>query len=213
LSSQITYIIPAREGSKGIKHKNRYLFKHTADIIPKELNKQVYVTTDDIEIMKLSDQYNFNLHKRNAGLSGDRANIRDVLEDVIVCQKISGTVVLLYLTYPTRTWSDVQSAINFFNENNGFSLLCSEPIETHPYMCFSKLSKYKGKPIISHNLYRRQDYPECFRLSHYICIFRHFEIIHLGPNMYNGETLFFSLDKMIDVDTKSDLAEFETINE
>ena len=34
-------VIPAREGSKGLPHKNRKLFKYTADIIPEELRSKL----------------------------------------------------------------------------------------------------------------------------------------------------------------------------
>jgi len=42
----IWYVIPAREGSKGLPSKNRLLFNFTAETV-KSVNQDVIVTTDD----------------------------------------------------------------------------------------------------------------------------------------------------------------------
>ncbi len=34
--------------------------------------------------------------------------------------------MMLYLTYPERTWTDIEAALNFFIENDAKSLLCRE---------------------------------------------------------------------------------------
>ena len=57
-------------------------------------------------------------------------------------------------------------------------------------------------------MYRRQDYPNCFEISHYVCIFKIFEIKLLNKNMYNDFTVFFPIEERLDVDTMKDLENF-----
>ena len=66
------------------------------------------------------------------------------------------------------------------------------------------LGDNKGKQIITHDLYRRQDYPKCFEISHFICIFKVNELNNLNKNMYNDNTIFFPIDCVVDVDTQKD---------
>jgi CMP-N-acetylneuraminic acid synthetase len=68
-----------------------------------------------------------------------------------------------------------------------------------------------GKQIFKHDLYRRQDYPKVFEISHYICIFKVSELKNLNKNLYNEETHFYKLEKKIDVDRKEDLENYERI--
>ena len=52
-------------------------------------------------------------------------------------------------------------------EMNANSLLCGQDVKSHPYLCLYK-SGFRGNQLIKHDLYRRQDYPEVFELSHYV---------------------------------------------
>ena len=115
---------------------------------------------------------------------------------------------MLYLTYPERTWTDIEAALNFFIENKAKSLLCRTELKSHPYLCMFSEEGDKGKQIIEHNLYRRQDYPECFELSHFICIFRANELESLNKNLYNSNTTFYKVKRPVDVDTKKDLERY-----
>ena len=64
------------------------------------------------------------------------------------------------------------------------------------------------KQVIQHNFYRRQDYPKCFEISHFISIFSKKELKHLNNNLYNKETIFMPIQNFIDVDTSKDLEKF-----
>lgn len=208
-------IIPGREGSKGLPLKNRKLFKHTADIIPDAQAKNVWVTTNDKAIIKLAKSYNFNIITRPDELSGDTVSIREVIVHALNEAHVSPDelVLMLYLTYPEREWSDVDAATSFFFEHYTItdSLLCRKEIKTSPYLYLQEhgVNGLYGKQLRQHDLYRRQDYPKCFEISHYICLFKAFAINKLNKNMYNETTVFFPIDNPIDVDTKNDLDEFK----
>ena len=201
-------IIPARKGSKGLPGKNAILIKHTLSTIPNYVKDSVIITTNDGKVIDQSVGYKILL--RNAKLSGDEISTKDVLLDVIQKYNIADEeiVMMLYLTYPERTWTDIEAALNFFIDNDAKSLLCRVNPKSHPYLCMFSEDNNKGSQIVEHNLYRRQDYPECFELSHFICIFRANELEKLNKNLYNKDTIFYKIKRPVDVDTKEDLKRY-----
>ena len=201
-------IIPARKGSKGLPGKNAILIKHTLSTIPNYVKDNVIITTNDGKVIDQSVGYKILL--RNAKLSGDEISTKDVLLDVIQKYNIvdEEIVMMLYLTYPERTWTDIEAALNFFLDNNAKSLLCRVEPKSHPYLCMFSENDNKGSQIVEHNLYRRQNYPECFELSHFICIFRANELEKLNKNLYNKDTIFYKIKRPVDVDTKEDLKRY-----
>lgn len=204
------FVIPARKGSKRLPLKNRKLLQYTLDIIPKEYYKNIIVTTDDEVIIEKVKEFNIKVINREKELANDTASIKSVLSDVIdKCQlKEDDDIINLYLTYPNRTFERIEEIYKFYKENNAKTLLCAFKVKTHPYLCFYRLENHRGRPIVKHNLYRYQDYPECFRSSFYVCIFKAGYIQNLGPNMYNEETIFYDIEDQIDVDTEDDLNKF-----
>ena len=66
----------------------------------------------------------------------------------------------------------------------------------------------KGEQLIKHDLYRRQDYPNCFEISHFICIFEVSELNNLNKNMYNHDTVFYKIGEVVDVDELTDIEKF-----
>mgnify|MGYP003643149942 CR=1 FL=1 len=205
----IWYVIPARKNSKGYPNKNRHLLNLTLDDFPHELYENLIVTTDDEYIQNKLDE-KINILQRKAKLSEDSISIKDVLKDVVENYKIkdSDTVVMLYLTYPGRTFEDIVRVLEFFKNKKADSLLCRMRAHTQPYLCMEAIDNFKGKQAIKHNLYRRQDYPECFELSHFICIFKAKELKKLNLNMYNKDTFFYPVQRHIDVDYKEDYKKY-----
>lgn len=209
-------IIPARKGSKGLPFKNRQLFQHTANIIPKEFYENVWVTTDDEEIIKSAREYTFNIIHRPAELAEDETSTRDAIFHAIekIGVPLDEPIILLYLTYPERTWSHVEEAISLFIKHYSLglcdSLLCRKEIKTHPYLYMYErgVNGMFGEQIVRHDEYRRQSYPPCFEISHYLSIFTSRSINKLNRNLYSEDTLFFRIPDVIDVDTKIDLARF-----
>lgn len=199
-------IIPARKGSKGFPFKNRKLMNITFDILPSKCH-DVIVTSDDEVVLEEAAKRGFHIIDRSKELSSDTASVKDVLLDVIERMKFDDyeTIIMLYLTYITRLWRDVIKAVDFFNRNDGAqSLLCRYKAETHPYLCAYEVEGNKGKQIVEHDLYRRQDYPKVFEISHYIFIAFVDEIKKLNKNLYNENTIFFEIEKPIDVDYEED---------
>jgi len=204
-------IIPARKGSKGVPLKNRKLFKHTADIIPDVMKRLTYVVTDDEHIKEQAKTYNFNVLDRTPEVSSDEASSKDIMNYTIDTLGIlDETILMLYLTYPLRKWEDVQRAICYFSVSNSDSLLCKQPLSTSPFLILKEEENNRGSQLFYHNLYRRQDYPKCFELSHYICLFNSNMINNLNNNLYNASTFYLPInERVIDVDTMEDLNKFK----
>ena len=115
------------------------------------------------------------------------------------------TLVVLYLTYPERTFLDIQQILKFYHTHNAKSLLCREPLKQHPYLCFFE-EGVNGRRIVDHNLYRRQDYPKCFYGSHFVAIVKAGFLPSVDLNLHSKETIFYDLgERKIDVDNKEDL--------
>lgn len=199
-------IIPARKGSKGLPGKNRMLFGFTARTIPADLRHRVIVSTDDEVIQWLAGKWCFRVDWRPEGLADDSASMRDVLADLAKRENFRDdeTILVLYLTYPERTWGDVESALKAFRESDADSLLCAVEPKTHPYLCLYP----DGRMVIEHDLCRRQEYPEILELSHCVCCVRAGRITHLGRNLYNDNTLYHRSARRLDIDTREDYEMF-----
>lgn len=209
-------IIPARFGSKGLPFKNRILFEHTAKSIPDKYHKTVWVTSDDSFLLEIADSVGFNTILRPDSLATDTSSIREVMHHAIneIPLYKDEDVVMLYLTYPQRTWHHILEAYSFFKKYSNLgvteSLLCRKEIETSPFLYLQShgIDGMFGKQLISHDLYRRQDYPKCFEISHYISIFKAGSIYKLNRNLYCESTIFYQIPDVIDVDLEKDLLKF-----
>jgi CMP-N,N'-diacetyllegionaminic acid synthase len=207
----IKYIIPARRNSKGLPFKNRKLFEYTIKSIPYEFLNSVIVTTDDEVIIDKCKSLDINYVFRDPLLALDETSTKDVIIDLVNRGLLTNDdmCVMLYLTYPERTWDDIIKAMSFMVENQAKSLLCKKIIKgTHPYLYMFEGKNYTGTQLVEHNLYRRQDYPKVFEISHFISIFEIFELFNLNGNLYNKNTVYYPIGDVTDVDTDED---FETI--
>ena len=206
-------IIPARSGSKGLPGKNRKLFDFTASIIPEDFIADTFVLTDDPEISKLSSKYGISAINRPLETATDSASMKLTCEWAIShlrsIQKLASSedILLLYLTYPERTWSDVEAALSFYSEREAGSLLCKKPAPVSPFLMLIE-DGFEGRQPFYHDLYRRQDYPPCFETSHFICIFNSDQINRLNNNLYSTRTVFMPISSVIDVDTQKDLDQY-----
>lgn len=200
-------IIPARAGSKGFPRKNLKLFDYTASSIPKSVTDRVTVLTDDPDVAEKASSWGFNHVNRPDEVSNDTASTKSLVEWYNDNHNPEGSIlILLYLTYPERAWTDVEFAISLFEASGKSSLLCRKDLELSPFLILKEEEGMRGSQLFYHNLYRRQDYPPCFEISHYICIVNPKSINKLNDNLYNSDTIYMKIDKeTIDVDYKKDL--------
>jgi CMP-N-acetylneuraminic acid synthetase len=202
----IYYVIPARRGSKGLPFKNRTLVRIVLPTIPAELRPHTIVTTDDEDIAAWASAQGARVVARPPDLADDCASIKPVMDHAArsLGMHADDVVVMLYPTYPQRTWRDVGSALAMFMESGAPSLCCRKKVATHPYLTYYALPGGRGRKVVDHQLYRRQDYPECFEVSHYVCIFRVGSLAALDDRLLCEESIFYPIDDVIDVDTPED---------
>lgn len=199
----IYYVIPARSGSKGFPRKNKILFPYTWNTFDYEMRQSCILSTDDMSI--IPDDFTGVLHKRSDKNANDKASMKNVAIEIIIDLQlnIDDILVFCYLTYPERTLVDIATALRFFQKQNLQSLLgCQEP-KTHPYLCVYA----DGRQVVNHNLYRRQDYPDVYEISHFLCMFNVSQLHYLNDNLYNEHTFFYPVNRHIDVDIEADLLE------
>jgi CMP-N-acetylneuraminic acid synthetase len=206
------FLIPARKGSKGFPGKNVALFDYTAKTIPIEFLEKVFVSTDDELIKDKSLSFGFNVVDRPVEYARDESSLKEVLEHFIQVEDIAGDakIILLYLTYPERTWDDILRIYNWYKKYDCKSLLCGVDVVQHPYLCMIESENSTGFPLISHELYRRQDYPRCFCMSCFVVIFKVSEFFSLTDLLYNSDTKFYNLQtEKLDVDYEEDYLEWK----
>lgn len=213
--SNFWFIIPARKGSKRFPGKNRRLVPITIKNLDRNWKRQTIISTNDSQIVKLARKNNINVHNRSEINASDTASIKHTIKEVIVDLKIkeSDTIVCLYPTYPERTVKSIEKIIEFFKKEDAKSLLCKKEIDTNPYLCLIDAGCNKGKEFIKHDLYRSQDYPSFFQYSHFVAIFNVSEFNNLNNQLYNTDTLFYSIDRMIDVDSENDYNQYLNIKD
>jgi CMP-N,N'-diacetyllegionaminic acid synthase len=207
----VTIVIPARKGSKGFPGKNRHLFDYVTSQIPHEFKRHVIFTSDDEELLDRAFDCGFQILERESHLSADDTSVRSVISDVVDKFDIDSErdIITLYPTYPQRTWEQVEEVYRFYKKENARSLLCSKDVKTHPYMCFERTENFAGKKVIDHDLYRRQEYPECFEACHYIVITKANVLGELDNNLHCDSTVFYALhDEVFDVDYMKDFDSF-----
>lgn len=123
-------IIPARAGSKGIKHKNKILLhgkpliRWTIDAaLQAKCLDSIVVTTDDGDIASLSQGLGIIVVKRPASLATDRSPtidaVRHAVSRYVEAKKIEPIcIVILQPTSPLRLAEDIDAAIELFFKND-----------------------------------------------------------------------------------------------
>lgn len=140
-------IIPARQGSKGVKNKNLMpvkgvpLFQRSIDhaISLNNFHKtKIWLSTNINEILSLSNQKKrLNIHKRPEHLCGDKVLTIEVIEDVIKTYHFAkdDLIILLQPTSPFRCVKEISNSINILKNNNEWESVVSlsEVDGFHPF--------------------------------------------------------------------------------
>jgi len=207
------FLVPARKGSKGMPLKNRELFEYTVKTFPTEYRHRIFVSTDDDVIRAHAVKAGLGSIHRPPELGQDETSMKDVVKHFIKTENIpcDATIILLYLTYPERTWTDIETIYQHFEGRPEKSLVCCEEVQEHPYLCFHEKENNKASPLIEHPFYRRQDYPRCIRLSMFVACYEASIIDELHDLMFEENSIFYKLSHhKVDVDY---LEQFLQVNE
>lgn len=118
--SNITAIIPARSGSKGLLGKNtallagQDLYMYSVDVARATGIKNIVISTDIEFILNADDGPDVRAIKRSSELAGDDVVMIDVLLDYFDHHDAKGVFVLLQPTSPLRRPDQVEAAIDLY---------------------------------------------------------------------------------------------------
>jgi len=196
-------LIPARGGSKGIPHKNvlllagKPLIAHSIlDAKESKLIDKVYVSTDSLEIAKVSRNYGAEVIHRPDELASDTASSESALSHAV--SKIEETgifpeiIVFLQCTSPIRTGADIDRAITQFKSENADSLLSVSPC--HKFIWEQVDGVAKSINYDYRYRQRRQDLRPQFTENGSIYIFKPWVLKDLG-NRLGGKISIFLMSE------------------
>ena len=227
ISHNITAIIPARGGSKGIPNKNikllngKPLIAYSIDACKKSKNiNRIIVSTEDKEIAKIAESYGAEIpflrpKKYSTDTSTDNGFLKHFFEHINVDE-----VALIRPTTPLRKSKIIDNIIKtYFSHKNNITGLRSMHITETPYklfkltdnnICtrffdtFNNISNYSNLP--------RQSFPKTYDPNGYVDIVKK-STLYTG-NIYGEKLYGYITNHITDIDNIEDFlyAEYQSIN-
>jgi N-acylneuraminate cytidylyltransferase len=212
----IQCIIPARGGSKGIFKKNvidfcgKPLLAWTIDqCLSADKVSDVWVSSDDDEILQVAEKYGAKVIKRPNEISVDTATSESAWLHAIDYIQSKGEEVDIVLgpqpTSPLREVFDIDNAITKFTEGNYDSMFSASMADDF----FFWEESSKGIVSINYdyrNRKRRQEIKEQIIENGSFYLFKK-EVIQNNDNRMGGKIGYSKMDfwKMFEIDSLSDL--------
>ena len=210
-------IIPARKNSKRIPNKNLKkilnfkLIEYT--IIHAKLTKNktdIFMSSDDSRIKKISDKYRINFTLRSKKNSRDKSTTEPAILETINQNKKkiifskNSHIVLLQCTSPIRSKNDIDKAIKYYIKNKFDSLFSG----CHNKNLFWRKSNKKLEPI-NYNIFKRkreQSMYQQFLENGSIYIFNLLKFLQYKNRLF-GKIGVFLMNKIttIQIDDKEDI--------
>ena len=222
-STRIVAIIPARGGSKGIPHKNitnlcgKPLIAYTIEAAKQSTYiDDVIVSTDDLDIKKVSEQYGALVpFIRDGHIASDEAKTISVVVDAIQRLQAIGqaydVVILLQPTSPLRTAEEIDVAIEVFFQHQMEGVVSVNVADISPFLLRTIHHHRLHRVIDESSTIRRQDMPTYYEVNGAIYINRVKEVTETLSFNDNPIPYIMSRDHSVDIDTWDDLTEAETI--
>nr|WP_231701885.1 acylneuraminate cytidylyltransferase family protein [Crassaminicella thermophila] len=217
----IIAIIPARGGSKGIKNKNikylidKPLISYTIEAAKKsKYIDRIVVTTDDIEIKKVSEQFGVEVPfiRPKELAQDDTPGIEPIIHAVKWLEDNEGYradyVINLQPTSPLRTSEDIDQAVEKLLNSNSISLVSVCESSEHPYW-MKKIENGIMQSFLEVDIknknYRRQDLPKVYSLNGAIYMSTTENLVS-NKSFYSENTLPYIMPKerSIDIDDMID---------
>jgi CMP-N,N'-diacetyllegionaminic acid synthase len=212
-------IIPARSGSKGLKHKNimqlmgRPLLAYTIEAaIQSNCFDHVFVSTDSQHYADIAMQYGADASfLRSAQHAQDASSTWDAVDEVISHLHEQGkhfdTITLLQPTSPLRNAYDIQQAMAVFVEKKAHFVESVCEVDHSPLWCNTLDDTLSMTNFISREYnVRRQLLPKYYRKNGAIYIFN-MTHLHLRTYPYTEGSYAYVMppERSIDIDTIIDM--------
>jgi CMP-N,N'-diacetyllegionaminic acid synthase len=167
----VTAIIPARGGSKGVPKKNKKVIGEKpliAYTIEAALNSKflgkIVVSSDDPEIIEIAKQYKgVEIHQREESMASDTSPVGETVNAIIANDDIDA-VMVLQPTAPIRTGENIDEAIQQLNDNSAVNSIISvvEMNDIHPARMYWNLDMSLVPIMPEFEKSRRQDIPTAY---------------------------------------------------
>ena len=140
---KIKFVVPARSGSKGIRHKNllkingislvRIALEVASRSVSQFTGASVVLTTDSNDISREANGLKVEIHHRGESASSDSATSAEVIADLKKHGFLDSESLVCYLqpTSPFRKWSDVVQCVRLALETGRNIVSVVEP-KYHP---------------------------------------------------------------------------------
>ncbi len=217
-NKRILAIIPARSGSKGLRHKNikllndKPLIAYTIEAaIESDIFTDIVVSTDSEEYASISKRYGASIpFLRPDELASDIASSADMIVYTIQRLKELGKVydyfMLLQPTSPLRKASDIKNAVDLLTENKLDSVVsvCEAEHSLSIYNTLGDTLSLEGF-INKNSATRRQDDKKYYRINGSIYI-SNVEKYLSQRDFFgkNSKAYIMSRESSIDIDTELD---------
>ena len=170
---KVLAVIPARGGSKGIKRKNitivdgQPLISYTIQKAQQSVYiTDVYVSTDDDEIIEVVKSYDCDYLKRSKENALDTSQIEAVLFEVLEnIKKEYDIILLLQPTAPIREVTDLDNVLKMFADDQNLESVVSvvEMNDIHPARMYNVTAAMDMVPFDQElERKRRQDLPPVY---------------------------------------------------
>lgn len=167
----VTAIIPARGGSKGVPKKNKKMIGGKpliAYTIEAALNskflKKIVVSSDDPEIIEIAKQFKgIDIHQREESMASDTSLIGETVYAIIADDDIDA-VMILQPTAPIRTGENIDEAIQQLNDHSTVNSIISvvEMNDIHPARMYWNQEMSLVPIMPEFEKLRRQDIPTAY---------------------------------------------------
>lgn len=220
----VTAIITARGGSKGILRKN-VVNVHELPLIAYSILAaqncqyidECYVTTEDAEIKAVSKQYGAKVINRPPELAADHSlsqdAVMDALQQIAKRKKLPEYFALLQPTSPLRNSTHLHDCIKHFFQSDCLSAISVTEAEHHPWKMVLSENGVLVPVIDSQTLEKpRQELPKAFRVNGAIYI--------MSSKLFFEKKSFFvepvypfemNREDSLDIDSQEDLKQLDLI--
>jgi len=207
-------IIPARGGSKGLPRKNvlnlagkpLIVWSIEAGLKSRYIDK-VVVTSDDKEILDISEQYHATTIKRPSHLAQDNSTTFDAIKHTIENIENYDYIVLLQPTSPLRSSLHVDEAIELLEQKNADAIISVCEMEHTPLWSNTLDDTLSMKNFLKNEIInkRRQDFEPYYRLNGAIYICKTKKLLEEKSFFLKNNIFAYNMDRKYSIDIDSEI--------
>lgn len=209
-----TAVICARGGSKRVPRKNLLnllgkplLYYTINESIKSFLFNDIFVNSDDEEILSVASELGAKLYKRPTDYSGDNIFLIDVLKEMISTLSLNddNQIAVLFPTVPLRTTMDIIDSHKLFIENKCLCPVVSVAKYEYPVHVALTINKHgKLEPLFKDHYKKstRHDQQDVIYRANYAIIWNTAKGFMGQENLIGHQPIpyFMPLERSVDID-------------